>query len=313
MAQHTTRRSRPRLGWESSRLCAILGAMPSRIPGYKLLDSGDGRKLEQFGDIIIDRPSSLSAWRRRQPSTLWDKASARYQPPERWEHTGKPFSTWTASIAGVPMTLELMSNGQVGLFPEHALYLSSVAAAAETLRQKKGRTLRILNLFAYTGLATAFCSTLGDVQITHVDLAKRAIEWAKKNASATHASHEAIRWIVDDALGFMAREQRKESSYDIIIIDPPSFSRVSKNNTWTLDEKAPDIVRLVLGVLDPTSGIVFFTNHSSASTSEVARNIALDTFSDHEVSIAIESLALEEEHSPRRLPAGSLIVLSHGM
>jgi 23S rRNA (cytosine1962-C5)-methyltransferase len=173
--------------------------------------------------------------------------------------------------------------------------------------------LRILNLFAYTGLATAFCAALGDAQVTHVDLAKRAIEWAKKNAASHNLSSDAVRWIVDDALGFMAREQRKESTYDIIIIDPPSFSRVSKSNTWTLDEKAPDIVRLVLGVLDPKSGIVFFTNHSSASTSEVARNIALDTFEDQNVSISIESLALEEEHSTRRLPAGSLIVLSHGM
>jgi 23S rRNA (cytosine1962-C5)-methyltransferase len=287
--------------------------MPSSIPGYKLLDSGEGRKLEQFGDIVIDRPSSLSAWSRRQPESVWAKAAASYMPPDRWEHAGRPFTTWTASIAGVQMTLELMSNGQVGLFPEHAMYLASVAKAAHTLREKKGRTLRILNLFAYTGLATSFCAGLGDTQVTHVDLAKRAIEWAKKNAAANKISADAVRWIVDDALSFMAREQRKESTYDIIIIDPPSFSRVSKNNTWTLDEKAPDIVRLVLGVLDPQAGVVFFTNHSSASTSDITRNIALDLFSDHEVSIAIESLSLEEEHSTRRLPAGSLITLSHGI
>lgn len=299
--------------WESSPLCAILPDMPSSISGYKLLDSGEGRKLEQFGDIIIDRPSSLSAWRRRQSASLWDKAAASYTPPDRWEHAGKPFTTWTASIAGVQMNLELMSNGQVGLFPEHALYLASVAKAAQTLRTTKGRGLRIANLFAYTGLATSFCAKLGDAQVTHVDLAKRAIEWAKKNALANEIPADAARWIVDDALGFMAREQRKESTYDIIIIDPPSFSRVSKNNTWTLDEKAPDIVRLVLGVLDPQSGVVFFTNHSSASTSDITRNIALDMFSDHEVSISIESLALEEEHSTRRLPAGSLITLSHGI
>ncbi len=287
--------------------------MPSSITGYKLLDSGEGRKLEQFGDVIIDRPSSLSSWKRRQPAELWQRADAVYTPPDRWEYHGSIRSTWSAAIAGVLMRLELMSNGQVGLFPEHALYLPSIASAAAKLRAMKDRELKILNLFAYTGLATSFCAAMGGAQVTHVDLAKRAIEWAKLNSQANAAAPDSIRWIVDDALAFMAREQRKRSLYDIIIIDPPSFSRVSKNNTWTLDEKAPDIVRLVLGVLEAHAGIVFFTNHSSASTSDVARNIALDLFDDHNVEISIQSLALEEESSSRRLPAGSLIVLSHGM
>lgn len=287
--------------------------MPSRISGYKLVDSGDGRKLEQFGTVLIDRPSSLCSWRRRQPASTWHEAAAVYMPPEHWEYTAKRFTTWEASIVGVPMQLELMSNGQVGLFPEHALYLTEIRAAAESLARETSRPLRILNLFAYTGLATVFCAQIPNVQVTHVDLSKRAIEWAKRNAALGKIASDAIRWIVDDALTFMAREARKESRYDIIIIDPPSFSRVSKSNTWTLDEKAPDIVRLVLGVLEPTAGVVYFTNHSSASTSEIARNIALDTFSDTGVQITIQSLSLEEEHSTRRLPAGSLIVLSHGI
>jgi 23S rRNA (cytosine1962-C5)-methyltransferase len=211
------------------------------------------------------------------------------------------------------MHLELMSNGQVGLFPEHALYLPDVAAAASTIHERNRRPVKILNLFAYTGLATCFCAGLVNTRVTHVDLAKRAIEGAKRNASTSGVTSDAVRWIVDDALGFMAREQRKESFYDIVIIDPPSFSRVSKNNSWTLDEKAPEIVKLVLDVLESDAGIVYFTNHSSASTSDVARNIALDRFDDKDVSISIQSLSLEEEKTPRRLPAGSLITLAHGL
>lgn len=236
-----------------------------------------------------------------------------YSPPDRWEFSAERFTTWTATISGVQMHLELMSNGQVGLFPEHALYLPEVAAAARALFEKKRRPLRVLNLFAYTGLATCFCANIPNLQVTHVDLAKRAIEGAKRNAAASGVAADAVRWIVDDALGFMAREYRKESLYDIVIIDPPSFSRVSKNNTWTLDEKAPDIVKLALDVLDRDAGVVYFTNHSSASTSDVARNIALDMFNDKDVSISIQSLALEEQKSPRRLPAGSLITLAHGL
>jgi 23S rRNA (cytosine1962-C5)-methyltransferase len=293
-------------------LCHTL-AMTSSISGYKLLDSGDGRKLEQFGDVIIDRPSSLSAWQRRQPLNVWEAAAATYAPPDSWQHLSTRTNLWTASIAGVSMELELLSNGQVGLFPEHAIYLSDIQQSIVSLAERNKRPVSILNLFAYTGLATSFCALLPQAQVTHVDLAKRAIEWAKRNAALNAIPSDRIRWIVDDALAFMAREQRKKNLYDIVIIDPPSFSRVSKNNTWTLDEKAPEIVQLVLSVLQPEAGVVYFTNHSSASTSDVARNIALDTFCDKDVSIAIRSLALEEEFSPRKLPAGSLIVLSHGM
>lgn len=287
--------------------------MTSSILGYTLIDSGAGRKLERFGDIVIDRPSSLSTWRQRQPASSWERAHARYLPPDTWQRANRELSTWSASIAGVTIELELMSNGQVGLFPEHALYLPEVGNAIKSLSTGANRPLQVLNLFAYTGLATSYCAGLPNVQVTHVDLAKRAIERAKHNASLNHISADRVRWIVDDALGFMAREARKGNCYDVVIIDPPSFSRVSKQNTWTLDEKAPEIVSLVLSILHPDRGVVYFTNHSSASTSDVARNIALDTFADRDVAIEIKSLALNEEFSPRRLPAGSLIVLSHGM
>jgi 23S rRNA (cytosine1962-C5)-methyltransferase len=285
--------------------------MTEQIHGYALLDSGDQRKLERFGSKIINRPSSLSAWERRHPTSLWDQADAIYLPPDRWEFRGKPFTTWDANIAGVDLNLELMSNGQLGIFPEHAIYLPMLNEFLERLYQRVKRPLKILNLFAYTGLATAFCAKHPHAFVTHVDLAKRAIEWAKKNATSSNIATDKVRWITDDALGFMAREFRKGSRYDIIIIDPPSFSRVSKNNSWTLEEKAPEIVSLCLSVLDPAAGVVFFTNHSTASTSDVARNIMLDHFKDRDVQASIESLSLAESETPRRLPAGSLIVLSH--
>lgn len=285
--------------------------MNTRIDGYTLIDSGDGRKLEGFGSRSISRPSSLSTWRRREPNSEWDKADASYLPPDRWDFGRSPFSSWEVTIAGVRLSLELMSNGQLGIFPEHALYLPHVRSSVERLGASGAKPLRVLNLFAYTGLATCFCAGLPNVTVTHVDLAKRAIEWAKKNATLNVIPDTKIRWIVDDALGFMSREHRKGSTYDIVIIDPPSFSRVSKNNSWTLEEKAPDIVELMLSVLNPEAGAVFFTNHSTASTSDVVRNIALDKYNDRGVEISIDSLSLQEESTQRLLPAGSLISLFH--
>jgi 23S rRNA (cytosine1962-C5)-methyltransferase len=285
--------------------------MSNLISGYTLLDSGNGRKLEQFGSRIIERPSSLSTWRCREDDSAWDSADAAYTPPDRWEHNGRSFVTWEATVGGVKLELELMSNGQLGIFPEHALYLPKVKAIAERLGAHGTQPLRVLNLFAYTGLATCYCAALPNVTVTHVDLAKRAIEWAKKNASLNSLPENKVRWIVDDALSFMAREHRKGNVYDIVIIDPPSFSRVSKNNSWTLEEKAPEIVELTLNVLNPQAGAVFFTNHSTASTSDVVRNISLDMYNDTGVEISIESLSLQEHKTARLLPAGSLITLFH--
>ena len=285
--------------------------MTAQIKGYTLVDSGEGRKLERYGSKVIDRPSSLSAWARRKREHTWDDADATYSPPDRWAFSNTRFPTWTVEIEGVTIELELMSNGQLGVFPEHALYLPLIRDHIGRLGNNGARPIRVLNLFAYTGLATAFCAKMPNVTVTHVDLAKRAIERAKQNASLNNIPTDKIRWIVDDALGFMAREQRKESFYDVVIIDPPSFSRVTKTNSWTLEEKAPDIMTLTLSILSPRAGCVFFTNHSTASTSDVVRNIALDTYNDRGVEIEIKPLSLKEESTERLLPAGSLIVLSH--
>jgi 23S rRNA (cytosine1962-C5)-methyltransferase len=283
----------------------------SEIPGYSLIDSGHGRKLEKYGDKVLNRPSSLSEWKPRQSPDLWEQADATLTPPSGWEFSKKPFSTWEISVANVKLQLELMSNGQLGIFPEHALYLPSLGAELTRLQLIVKRPLKVLNLFAYSGLATCFCAQHSELQVTHVDLAKRAIEWAKTNAALNEIPGDRIRWIVDDALAFMAREGRKENRYDMIIIDPPSFSRITKTNTWTLEQMLPEIVHLFLGVLNIDAGVVFFTNHSSASTLDIARNIALDYFNDDQMFIETRPLSLKEESSPRLLPAGSLIWLAH--
>lgn len=292
------------------------------ISGYQLLDSGEGRKLERFGDKTISRPSSLCEWRRRAHSHIWEEADAtlsehrlRDENPNSsgWEFVRKPFSTWRAAIQGVTLELEVMSNGQLGIFPEHALYLPELKQEISRVQTtaKGDGPLKILNLFAYTGLATCFSAQSEGVVVTHVDLAKRAIERAKINAQCNEIPTDRIRWIVDDALGFMAREARKQSLYDIIIIDPPSFSRVSKTNTWTLEEKLAEIVTLMLGVIHQERGAIFFTNHSSASTVDIARNITLDHIESDTLDISTRLLSLQERDTDRRLPAGSLIKIRY--
>lgn len=288
--------------------------MSQKNNGYALLDSGNGAKLERFGDKTLVRPSSLCAWRRRLPDKNWESASAILHEKSGWRCSDKRFDTWNVSIEGLSLELLLQPNGQIGIFPEHATYLPLLGEDLNRLGKANKRPLEILNLFAYTGLATLYClKRVGNARVTHVDLAKKAIEWARRNVGINSVDESRLRFIVDDALGFMAREARKNHHYDVVVIDPPSFSRVSKNNTWTLEEKLPEIVNLCLSVLRPASGAIYLTNHSSVNTADVARNMLLDHFDDGKVSIETRSLSIREEASERLLPAGSLVRLAHAL
>lgn len=288
--------------------------MVSSDNGYTLIDSGDGAKLEKFGNKTIVRPSSLCAWRRRCSSDMWRSASATLSEKGGWIFSKERFNTWNVTVGSITLELLAQPNGQIGIFPEHASYLPVLEQDLIELQKKHSRPLEILNLFAYTGLATLFCAkSKANACVTHVDLAKKAIEWARRNATLNNYDETKVRFIVDDALGFMAREGRKQHRYDAVILDPPSFSRVSKNNTWTLEEKLPEIVNLCLGVLNQDAGVIYLTNHSSVNTVDIARNMLLDHFNDRDVSIETRSLSLQEDGTQRVLPAGALVRLAHGI
>jgi 23S rRNA (cytosine1962-C5)-methyltransferase len=277
---------------------------------YELLDSGDGAKLERFGPRVLVRPSSLCAWRRRGDPRLWANADAVLSPKDAWEINDGRGRKWECSFQGVRLGLDLQDNGQIGVFPEHSMYLEQLAEDLTGMSKALDRPLEVLNLFAYTGLASCFMARLSHqmkIRVTHVDLSQRAIDWAKMNAELNQLDPSTIRFITDDALTFMARESRRQNLYDAVLVDPPSFSRVSKKNSWTIEEKLPEIIGLVLGVLRREHGAICITNHSSVNTSDVARNIILDHFGDTRVKVTAPMLHLPERATARLLPAGSLV------
>ena len=283
------------------------------INTYSLLDSGNFQKLERFGDKILIRPSSLCAWMPKKPDSFWQKANAEFIPDRGWHFEKQNFSTWTAVLSGTTLELELQTNGQIGVFPEHAQYLSQLGELAGVLQARSNEPLKILNLFAYTGLATCFLASFEKNHVTHVDLSKQALTWASKNIELNGIPRDRLRLIPEDALTFLEREIRRGNHYDIIVIDPPSFSRVNKQNSWTLEEKLPEICDLCFKTLNQEAGGLFFTNHSSVNTVDVIRNIALDRITEQNLKVETQQLALSEADSPRRLPAGALISLAYGI
>ena len=263
---------------------------------YALLDSGEGARVERFGDYLLERPASLAIWRRRQSSVC--PPDSRYLPPKGWQSTRKLPDQWPVVIDGITMLVRCQSNGQVGVFPEHATYLSEIRAAATA---RPGA--RVLNLFAYTGLASLAAAVAG-AEVTHVDLSKSANRWARDNADENGIA--TIRFITEDALVFLEREAKRGNRYDLIIADPPSFSRPTPRSQWQLSEVIMPLIEGVLRVL-ADEGAVCLTSHSYDLGSVVLQNLLLDGAADALSFVESRQLVIPEERGARGIPAGFLV------
>jgi len=210
---------------------------------YALLDSGGGRKLERFGRWRVDRPEPQAMWARRLADKDWDSADAVFvgdseEGDGRWRFKDEPLETWKTGYRDVAFYGRFTPFRHVGFFPEQAPHwdwmLERLAAnAGEGLERPK-----LLNLFGYTGVASLLAAAAG-AEVTHVDASKKAVGFARENQALAGLEDKPIRWIVDDAVKFAAREGRRGRVYDGILVDPPKFGRGPKNETWQLFENLP--------------------------------------------------------------------------
>ncbi|MCH9808582.1 MAG: class I SAM-dependent methyltransferase [Alphaproteobacteria bacterium] len=215
--------------------------------GYELLDSGHGRKLERFGDIIVDRPEGQAIWQPRLPKERWGKAHAVFsasgedEEKGKWRIDRKVPDSWPVDIDGVKMLCRLQGLWHLGLFPEqmpHWQWMLEKIAAAKAAGVERPR---VLNLFGYTGAASLLAAAAG-AEVVHVDASKKAIQWARENQSASKLEAAPVRWMLDDARKFTAREVRRERDYHILLVDPPKFGRGPKNETWDLFADVPGLM-----------------------------------------------------------------------
>lgn len=274
---------------------------------YQLVNSGSLQKLERFGTKLLKRSSSVCAWSPLKNQKEWDLADAELIPGQGWEFRDEVFEEFTCEFAGINLILRPQSNGQIGVFPEHATYLEKAKLALESIQKSNTAPARVLNLFAYTGLASAYLAKHG-AHVTHVDNSKKTLTWANANFELNQIKRENLRLMNDDVGKFLEREARRASTYDIVVVDPPSFSRVSKNETWTLEEVLAKLIMQLVGVLNPKQSYLFFTNHSSVFTTDIASNLLKDHFGELAVCAQHSTLRIEEVHRPGRfMPCGSLL------
>ena len=234
---------------------------------YELLDFGRGRKLERFGERMIDRPSPAADGVQPAEPALWRNAAARYERTTgdqgAWRGASAPSQSalaeggWTIGCG--PFTLELRPTdfGQVGVFPEQA-------ANWEWIAQQVGRSatpLRVLNLFAYTGVATLAAAAAG-AEVTHVDAARTTVAWARRNAQLSNLAERPIRWIVEDAQTFVRRELKRGRRYHAVILDPPSYGHGPKGEVWKLADQLPELLADCANLTSGDRRFLLLTSHT---------------------------------------------------
>ncbi|KAA0968550.1 class I SAM-dependent rRNA methyltransferase [Aureimonas fodinaquatilis] len=235
---------------------------------YALLDSGDGEKLERYGPITIRRPENQAIWRPRLSASEWDAADAVFTGDTDEEGTGRwrfpngdLGETWPMAQDGLPYLGRFTSYRHVGVFPEQAAHWRFVEEAVK----RAGRPVRVLNLFGYTGLASLLAARAG-AEVTHVDASKKAIQWARQNQELAGLEDKPIRWICEDAVRYAEREMRRDSRYDIILLDPPKFGRGPKGEVWQIFEDLPYLLSLMRGLLSENPISLILTAYSIRSS-----------------------------------------------
>lgn len=212
---------------------------------YRLLDSGNGGKLEQVGPYRFVRPEPQALWTPALGAKDWDAADAIFSPSAadddeggRWRFNRELPATWTIAWDDLKFLSRPTPFRHLAFFPEHSVHWRY---AREWLRGRKGGEPEVLNLFGYTGLATLACAA-ARAKVTHVDASKKAIGFARDNQREAGLGEAPIRWICDDALSFVKRDIRRGRRYDGIILDPPKFGRGPNGETWRLEESLPELI-----------------------------------------------------------------------
>jgi 23S rRNA (cytosine1962-C5)-methyltransferase len=270
---------------------------------FALLDSGNGRKFERYGQYRFIRPEPQALWRPRQ--TVWD-AHGEFVPGSddegggRWLYNGPvPRDGWELSRGEVRFNATCTPFRHLGFFPDMAPVWDWMGERLEAGSASDAAGFSALNLFGYTGVGSLALSRFGPV--THLDASKKSVVQARANAALSGMEERPIRWIVDDAIKFAAREVRREKRYDGIILDPPKFGRGPEGEVWRLEEGLPGLITDCAQLLDAQSRFLFLTVYAVRMSSLALAGLLDEALGHLPGVIEHGDLAIREEAEDGRL------------
>ena len=271
---------------------------------YELLDSGNGEKLERFGRYVLRRPEPKALWEPSMAEAEWRRLSHVAVVPgagfgkagkedsgtwnrlkkmeDQWEihYNGAPEAeTHAASDLHIALRLGLTSFKHVGVFPEQAdnwEFIFRETSRLSRIHQANGLPApKVLNLFAYTGAASIAARCAG-ADVTHLDSVRQVVSWARDNME--RSGLDGIRWVVEDALKFARREERRGNLYQGIILDPPAYGHGPDGEKWKLDELLYGLLKNVAAILSPRDGFVVLNLYSNGYSALLGETLVREAF-----------------------------------
>jgi len=233
---------------------------------YELLDSGEGKKLERFGEFVLVRPEPQARWAAALPAGRWQAADGEYVkaangPRGDWKFRKPIPARWELRRGNLKFWVQPAPSGHVGVFPDQACHWDWIAEVTK----RAARPVKALCLFGHTGLATLAAAAAG-AEVTHVDASRKAVAWARENQSLSGLGERPIRWVVEDALTFVRREARRGNRYDAMVLDPPKFGRGPDGEMWKLEESLPELLGACGKVLSASPVFILLNVYTTVLT-----------------------------------------------
>ena len=277
---------------------------------YELIDCSAGEKLERWGDKIFIRPDPQVIWQTPKKNPLWRSADAKYLRSKtgggRWEVYKKLPAAWTVNYKDLRFGVKTMGFKHTGIFPEQAVNWDTLT----DMIKNAGRPVKVLNLFGYTGCATIACLKAG-ASVCHVDASKGMVQWAKENAKLSGVEDRNVRWIVDDCFKFVKREIRRGNTYDIIIMDPPSYGRGPNKEIWKLEDSIFDFCNTCTEIMHKDSRALFLNSYSTGLSAAVMQYVLASSIGKKwGGKVLSDEIGLRVSESGLILPCGATAIWS---
>jgi 23S rRNA (cytosine1962-C5)-methyltransferase len=268
---------------------------------YALLDSGNGRKLERYGPYRVVRPEPQCLWTPRLGADAWEGADAVFEPSDeeeagRWRFKARPKESWPLRWGEARFLGRFTNFRHLAFFPEQAANWAWLDAR---IRAAGGQP-RVLNLFGYTGVASLVMAAAG-AAVTHLDASKKAVAWARENAELAGLAERPIRWITEDARKYVAREARRGSKYEGIILDPPKYGRGPGGEVWRLFEDLPELARLCGEILSENASFLVLNAYAERISGAALSGLLAEVLKDRGGAIEWGELALVEDGGQRQI------------
>lgn len=263
---------------------------------YECLKTGNGEKLERWGNIILNRPDPQIIWEKKD---VWNNYDGYYHRSNEgggyWEYKKKLPEYWTVKYNNLTFKVSPTNFKHTGIFPEQAANWDYIDFKVKEYL-KDHEEMHILNLFAYTGCATMAAANAGATEVVHVDASKSINEWAKENMKLCHLEDKTIRFIADDAIKFLEREKRRGHTYQGIIMDPPSYGRGPNKEVWKFENDFAKLLDKVKDVLDKDYSFLLISSYTTGISHISLENILKLEFKGNKIETGENTLPVTENN-----------------